>query len=68
MTFSIITVNLNNTANLERTILSVSKQSCKDYEYIVIDGGSTDESVALRVPELPLMSESDCLSSSMPVR
>lgn len=47
MTFSIITVNLNNTANLERTILSVSKQSCKDYEYIVIDGGSTDESVDL---------------------
>lgn len=47
MKYSIITVNYNNVADLERTICSVRNQSCKDYEYIVIDGGSTDDSVEL---------------------
>jgi len=42
---SIITVNRNNAAGLSRTIESVKSQGCKDYEFIVIDGASTDGSV-----------------------
>ncbi len=41
---SIITVNLNNAAGLQKTIESVVNQTFTDYEYIIIDGGSTDES------------------------
>lgn len=44
MTYSIITVNYNNAKGLEETIQSVKEQSCHDYEFIVIDGGSTDDS------------------------
>lgn len=42
---SIITINRNNAKGLERTIKSVIGQSYKDYEWILIDGASTDESV-----------------------
>ncbi|MCW5913702.1 MAG: glycosyltransferase [Chitinophagaceae bacterium] len=41
---SIITVNLNNLAGLQKTMQSVFEQSFTDYEYIIIDGGSTDGS------------------------
>ena len=41
---SIITVNLNNRDGLQRTIDSVVGQTFTDYEWIVIDGGSTDGS------------------------
>ena len=44
MKFSIITVNYNNKEGLKKTIESVINQSFRDYEYIVIDGGSTDGS------------------------
>ena len=44
MKFSIITVNLNNVEGLKRTIDSVVPQTYKDYEWIIIDGGSTDGS------------------------
>lgn len=44
MTLSIITVNLNNRDGLQRTINSVVSQTFTDYEWIVIDGGSTDGS------------------------
>lgn len=39
---SIITIVLNNRIFLEHTIQSVSDQVFKNYEYIIIDGGSTD--------------------------
>ena len=39
---SIITVVYNDPEGLERTIKSVIAQDFSDYEYIVIDGGSTD--------------------------
>lgn len=45
MKLSIITVNYNDAGGLERTIKSVITQTFKDYEFIVIDGGSTDGSV-----------------------
>lgn len=44
MKVSIITINLNNRAGLERTAASIVSQACHDYEWIVIDGGSTDGS------------------------
>ena len=45
MRYSIITINYNNTDVLKRTIKSVISQTSKDFEYIIIDGGSTDGSV-----------------------
>lgn len=41
---SIITIAFNNEKGLLRTIESVINQSYKDYEFIVIDGGSSDNS------------------------
>ena len=43
--YTIITINFNNSAELRQTIESVLGQTMKDFEYIVIDGGSTDGSV-----------------------
>ena len=44
---SIITVCYNNRNGLQKTIESVVKQTFTNYEYIVIDGGSTDGTVEL---------------------
>ena len=44
MKYSIITVNYNNKDGLRKTIESVIHQSFHDFEYIIIDGGSTDGS------------------------
>lgn len=41
---SIITINYNNISGLEKTIDSVLNQKYKNFEYIVIDGGSSDGS------------------------
>lgn len=41
---SIITINLNNKDGLQKTIDSIVNQSFKDFEWIVIDGASTDGS------------------------
>ncbi len=45
MILSIITINRNNAAGLEKTMRSVAAQTFKELEYIVIDGASTDGSV-----------------------
>jgi Glycosyltransferases involved in cell wall biogenesis len=42
---SVITINFNNREGLRKTINSVVNQSFSDFEYIIIDGGSTDGSV-----------------------
>lgn len=42
---SIITINFNDAEGLEKTINSVINQSLLDFEYIVIDGGSSDGSL-----------------------
>lgn len=41
---SIITINYNNAVGLQRTIDSVLSQTYTDFEYIVVDGASTDGS------------------------
>lgn len=45
MKLSVITINYNNRDSLKKTIESVVNQTYKDFEYIIIDGGSTDGSV-----------------------
>ena len=45
MKLSIITINRNNAAGLEKTMQSVASQTYKEFEYIVVDGASTDDSV-----------------------
>ncbi|UAY52234.1 glycosyltransferase family 2 protein [Ferruginibacter albus] len=44
---SIITINYNNEPGLRKTIKSVFDQTFTDYEYIIIDGGSTDGSTVI---------------------
>lgn len=44
MKLSIITINYNDKIGLKRTIDSVVAQTFRDFEWIVIDGGSTDGS------------------------
>lgn len=44
MKLSIITINYNNFYGLKRTVESVLNQTWQEFEYIIIDGGSTDGS------------------------
>lgn len=44
MRFSIITINYNNLEGLKKTVKSVLSQTCRDFEWIIIDGGSNDGS------------------------
>ncbi len=61
--FSIITVTRNAETTLPRTLRSVAAQTCRLFEYIVIDGASTDSTVLLAkqagIPEMKLLSEPD---------
>ncbi len=43
MKLSIISVTFNNAEGLEKTITSITEQTIQDFELIVVDGGSTDE-------------------------
>ena len=43
---SIITINYNNLEGLKRTVESVVNQTWQEFEYLIIDGGSTDGSTA----------------------
>ena len=47
MILSIITINRNNALGLEKTLKSVSTQDNNEFEYIVVDGASTDSSVKI---------------------
>lgn len=44
---SVITVNRNNAEGLKRTIASVLSQSFKNFEFIIIDGASVDQSTVI---------------------
>lgn len=47
VSFSIITVTFNSERYLEETIASVKSQLYRNYEHIIIDGGSTDGTLAI---------------------
>lgn len=47
MKLSIITINYNNCEGLRKTIDSVISQTWQDFEWIIVDGGSTDGSCEL---------------------
>ena len=47
MHLSIITINYNNALGLERTLGSVAEQTYGDIEHIIVDGGSSDDSVGI---------------------
>ncbi len=60
MLFSIVTVTLNNRKGLTRTAASISGQECKDFEWLIIDGGSTDGTIEdLKSYNAALISEPD---------
>ena len=44
---SIVTINRNHAAGLDKTIASLRTQTNVDFEWLFIDGASTDESVAI---------------------
>lgn len=45
MHLSIITINRNNANGLEKTLKSMAAQTFKEFEYVIVDGASTDDSV-----------------------
>lgn len=47
MRFSIVTATFNSGATVKDTIESVLSQSYRDYEYLIIDGGSTDSTLSI---------------------
>jgi glycosyltransferase involved in cell wall biosynthesis len=47
MKLSVITINLNNGKGLSDTIQSIKEQTFSDFEYIIIDGGSSDNSIEI---------------------
>lgn len=59
-TFSIITVTYENLSGLKKTGASIQGQTCTDFEWIVIDGGSQDTSVDyLKTTNAKFVSEPD---------
>ena len=47
MKVSVITINKNNAEGLRKTMLSVISQTFNEFEYIIVDGNSSDNSVAI---------------------
>ena len=54
---TVITINFNNLNGLKRTIPSVFSQTYNQYEYIIVDGGSTDGSKEYIEQYSPLIDE-----------
>ena len=52
---SIITVNLDDKSGLSRTVESIKNQNFQDFEFIIIDGGSKDESLEVIKENEPLI-------------
>jgi len=65
MKLSIITINYNNNAGLQRTLKSIDSQTWKEYELVLVDGGSEDgswetiEGYAEKRPSTKWVSEPD---------
>lgn len=63
--FTIITATYNAAATLPRLLDSLAEQTCRDFELIIQDGASTDNTVAIaesyrdKLPSLSLVSEPD---------
>ena len=47
MLFTLITVTLNSQKTILKTIDSINNQTYKEFEYIIIDGGSSDGTLDL---------------------
>lgn len=47
MKLSIVTINYNNAEGLRKTLASVEEQTYSFIEHIIVDGGSTDDSVSV---------------------
>ena len=47
MTLSIITINYNDAIGLQKTLNSTISQSCTDFEHVIVDGASPDNSVEI---------------------
>ena len=45
MKLTIITINRNNVSGLRTTMLSIINQTCSEFEYLIVDGASIDDSV-----------------------
>jgi glycosyltransferase involved in cell wall biosynthesis len=54
--FSIITVCYNSEKTIERTITSLRNQTYQNFEYIIIDGGSTDSTLEIIKKNLDVVS------------
>lgn len=52
--YTIITVCYNSSKTIERTLKSVLNQTYSDYEYIIIDGSSTDDTLSIIEDYKPL--------------
>ena len=66
MFLSIITINYNNAEGLRKTLASVASQTYAEIEHIIIDGGSTDNSVdVIREYESSLASRLSPLASRL---
>lgn len=47
MLLSVITINYNNSSGLGKTLKSVLSQTCTEFEHVIVDGASTDNSVEI---------------------
>lgn len=58
---SVITLSYNLAPFVEETMRSIANQNCNDFEHIVIDGASSDDSLKLlkKYPNIILVSEKD---------
>src|SRR5574344_5919 len=57
MLITIITITYQAEQFVERTLQSVLHQSCNDFEYVVIDGASTDGTLDILKKHAPLLEE-----------
>lgn len=61
MRFSILTITLNAEKFLEKTLSSVASQTFTDYEHLLWDGGSTDNTLAIarKFPQVQIIEGKD---------